>query len=61
MAIRAYDEEFLDFVKSRTTVTLQELQERFGDDTDFLLRNHNEGGYIAVDGDVVRYLRDDLK
>ena len=31
MNIRACDEDFIEFVKARTDVSLQELRERFGD------------------------------
>ena len=58
MCIRACDKEFIEFIKARTDVSLQELHERFGGDTEFLLRNHSEGGYIAIDEDTVHYVRD---
>lgn len=58
MNIRACDEDFIEFVKARTDVSLQELRERFGDDTEFLLKNHSEGGYITINEDTVHYVKD---
>ena len=61
MAFRAYQKDFIDYIKSKRSVPICELRKKFGDELDFLLRNHEEGGYIKIDNDIVSYIGDEYR
>ena len=59
VGLRAYDDEFISYMKEHNLVTMDKLKERFGEDCEFLLKVHVEGGYVRINEDnTVSYVND---
>lgn len=58
MSVEVYEEEFLEFIKERRNVTKGEVFTRFGEDAEWLINHHENGGYIYVEGDNLIFVKD---